>query len=200
MKRDTFTQAIKSLEVSFNKKMTKEEIEIYWEMLKGYEDKDIKNAVIKCIKELTFFPHIADIIRPIEGNAKEETELAWLYLKKKIEDDGYYSSVSFPKYPAVGAVVEALGGWVRITDMKENEETWIKKEFIILYPILKKNGGYPKELAGFFEIENNNKGYSEKSMLESYGRNIDGSKIDRKLLENSKVVESRKEQFSLKEP
>ena len=49
------------------------------------------------------------------------------------------------------------------------------------------------ELAGFFEIENNNKGYSKKSMLESYGRNIDGSKIDRKLLENSKLVETRKE-------
>jgi len=187
MERDTFTQAIKSLEVSFSKKMTQEEIEIYWEMLKGYEDKDIKNAVIKCIKELTFFPRIADIIRPIEGDTREETELAWLYLKEKIEDDGYYSSVSFPKYPAVGAVVEALGGWLRINDMKENEETWIKKEFTVLYPILKKNGEYPKELAGFFEIENNNKGYSKKSMLESYGRNIDGSKIDRELLENSEL-------------
>ena len=188
MKRDTFTQVIKSLEISFNKKMTVEEIEIYWEMLKGYEDKDIKNATIKCIKELTFFPRIADIIRPIEGDTKEEAELAWLYLKEKIGDDGYYNSVSFPKYPAVGAVVEALGGWLRITDIKENEETWIKKEFIVLYPILKKNGEYPKELAGFFEIENNNKGYSKKSMLESYSRNIDGSKTDRELLEDPKVV------------
>jgi len=188
MKRDTFTQVIKSLEVSFGKKMTKEEIEIYWEILKGYEDKEIKNATIKCIKELTFFPRIADIIRPIGGDTKEESELAWLYLKEKIEDDGYYSSVSFPKYPAVGAVVEALGGWLRITDMKENEETWIKKEFIVLYPILKKNGEYPKELAGFLEIENNNKGYSKKSMLESYSRDIDGKRVDRELLEDPKVI------------
>jgi len=186
MKRDIFTKAIKSLEVSFGKKMRKEEIEIYWEMLKGYEDIDIKNATVKCIKELAFFPRIADIIKAIEGDVKVESELAWIYLKEKIESEGCYSSVSFPKYPVIGAVVEALGGWLKITDIKEGEEVWIKKEFITLYPILKGNGRYPLALPGILEIENSRKGYNEKTMVEGYGRHIDGSKVDRKALKEPK--------------
>lgn len=186
MKRDVFTKTIKSLEAGFGKKMTKGEIEVYWEMLKGYEDRDIKNATVKCIKELTFFPRIVNIIKAIEGDIEVEAELAWIYLKEKIEDDGCYHSVSFPKYPVIGAVVEALGGWLKITDIKANEEVWIKKEFITLYPILKKSGRYPLTLPGIFEIENNRKGYNENTMIEGYGRHLDGSKVDREALKGLK--------------
>jgi len=184
MKKTIFLQSLNSLESAFWEKTSEDRAKIYWEMLKGYDDESIKRAVIKCMRELKFFPKIAEIIEMVEGNKEDEAELAWIYLLNKIEYQGHYQSVSFPDYPAVGAVVEGLGGWLKICEMKFDEEKWVKKEFIKLYPIMKKRGDYPDKLIGQFELDNGNR-YTEKFMLEEYGRQLDGSKIDRKLIDDN---------------
>lgn len=188
MVRDTFTKTIKAFEANYRVKLDKSTIDIYWETLKDYKDEEIKKATIILIKELTFLPRIADIVIIIEGSKEEEAELAWIYLKETIEKDGYYRSVSFPEYPAVGAVVENIGGdWCGFIDMiTDEEEKWIKKDFLKIYPIMKKRGGFPHKLVGRFELDNLNKGYTEESMLERYGKTLDGRKVDRKLIREEK--------------
>ncbi len=187
MKKDIFTKMIKAFEASYRVKLAKNTIDIYWETLKDYKDEEIKKATIILIKELSFLPRIADIVIAIEGNKEDEPELAWVYLLEKIDSEGYYKSVSFPKYPAIGAVIEDItGNWCGFIDMMTDEEVkWIKKDFLRIYPIMKRRGNYPKELAGQFEIDNSNKGYDEKIMLETYGRRLDGEKIERKRLKGS---------------
>jgi len=183
LNKKTFSGMIEILEASYKEKINKETSKIYWDMLKNYDDKIIKETTIRCIKELKYFPKISEIIEMIEGNSTDEAELAWLYLLDKIEYIGHYQSVSFPDYPAIGAVVEAMGGWLEICDMKIDEEKWVKKEFIKLYPIMKKRGDYPDKLIGQFELDNGNR-YTEKFMLEEFGRRLDGKKVDRKLIED----------------
>ena len=180
---------IEILEASYREKVGKGTSRSYWDNLKDYDDKVIKDVTIKCVRELKYFPKISEIIKAIEGGPEEEAELALKCLLDKIDDEGYYNSVSFPKYPAIGLIVERCGGWARVCDMTIIELEWFKKDFIRLYPIMKKWGDHPKELAGQFEIDNSNKGYNEKTMLGIYGRRLDGKKVDRRLIKGGERSE-----------
>ncbi len=189
MNKKLFLQSLNSLESAFGEKVSEDRAKIYWDILKGYSDIEIKKAVIGSIRVLKFFPKISEIIEMIEGKIEDEAEIAWLVLKRKIESYGGYRSVSFPDNPAIGSVVEALGGWIGICDITVAEEKWVKKEFIKLYPIMKKKNNHLGQLPGIFEIENNQKGYSEEYMLERYGRYLDGTKVkDKKLLKKPEEI------------
>jgi len=180
MDKKLFLKSLNSLESAFDEKVSEDRVKIYWDILKGYSDIEIKKAVIGSIRGLKFFPKISEIIEMIEGNIEDEAEIAWLILKGKIEKYDGYISVSFPENPVIGSVVEALGGWIEICDTTIKEEKWVKKEFIKLYPIMKKKNNHPEQLPGIFEIENNQKGYSEKYMIERYGRYLDGTRVKEK--------------------
>ena len=188
MDKKLFLTCINSLESAFGEELSKNRIKIYWEILGNYNEKDMKNAIIKLIRELKFFPKISEIIEAIEGDPEDEAELAYLEFREKLDDEGSYLSVSFPKHPAIGATIEALGGWIKVSDTSKEEEKWLRKDFIKLYNIMKKRNEYPDKLVGRFEIENSNKGYTEKTML-GYGRYLDGEKVDRKLIEDYKEGE-----------
>ena len=176
---------VEILEAGYSEKLSKDTSKIYWDMLNKYDDKIVKEATIKCIRELKYFPKISEIIETIEGSPADEAELAWISLLDKIEIKGHYQSVTFPEYPAIGAVVEVIGDWIKVCNMTFDEEKWVKKEFIKLYPIMKRRGGYPDKLIGQYELNNSNK-YTEQAMLEKYGRQLDGSKIDRKKINGGK--------------
>ena len=187
MDKNLFLKSLNSLESAFGEKISEDRAKIYWDMLKGYSDIEIKKAVVGSIRVLKFFPKISEIIEMIEGNIEDETEIAWLILKEKIERYDGYISVSFPENPVIGSVVEALGGWIKICDTPVKEEKWVKKEFIKLYSIMKKKNNHPKQLSGIFEIENNQKGYSEEYMLERYGRYLNGAKVKGEKLLKEKI-------------
>ncbi len=191
MKKAIFLQSLNALESAFGEKASEDRAKIYWDILKGYSDIEIKKAVIGSIRRLKFFPKISEIIEMIEGNVEDEPELAWFYLKKIIEGKGYYQSVFFPEYPAIGAVIENIAGdWCNFIEMlTENEEKWIKKEFIKIYPIMKRRGNYPARLIGRFELDNSNKGYSEEYMIEIHGRLLNGTKVKGKKLLKGKSNE-----------
>ena len=83
-------------------------------------------------------------------------------------------------------IEDIAGSWCEFIDMLTDDEIkWIKKDFLRIYPIMKRRGEYPKELAGQFELDNSNK-YTEKFMLEKYSRQLDGKKVDRKLIKGKK--------------
>lgn len=187
MDKKLFLQSLNSLESAFGEKLSEDRAKIYWDILKNYSDIEIKKAVIGSIRGLKFFPKISEIIEIIEGNIEDEAEIAWLILKEKIERYDGYMSVSFPENPVIGSVVEVLDGWIRICDITIKEEKWVKKEFIKLYPLMKKKNNHPEKLPGVFEIENNQKGYTEEYMLERYGRYFDGTKVKGKKLLKDKI-------------
>lgn len=150
--------------------------EVWAKILGCYPAQKIIDACMECIRTGTFFPRVSKMIEFIEGDIESEAELAWLLLKEKMNKYGYYKSVSFPENPVVGAVIEVMGGWMPMFDIKVDEEKWVKKEFIKMYPILKKRGIYPDRLIGKFEADNIKLGYSEEYLLERYGMHLDGSK------------------------
>ena len=165
--------------------------ELFKKIIGEYPVEKIKEMSMKIIRTRKYnsFPKIAEMVEIIEGNKEKEAELAWLYLLKKIGDEGYYQSVRFPEYPAVAGVVEAFGGWLKLyEDMTDKEEKWIKKEFIKVYPLIKEKGHYPEYLPGFFELTNTARGYENDKMVERLGMTIDGRKAKRKKLIAQKGV------------
>lgn len=165
--------------------------ELFKKIIGVYPVEKIKEMSIKIIRTRKYnsFPKIAEMVEVIEGNKEKEAELAWLYLLRKMDNEGYYQSVKFPEYPAVAGVVEAFGGWPKLyEDMTDKEEKWIKKEFIKVYPIIKEGGTYPEYLPGFFELSNAAKGYDNKEMVKHFGITIDGRKAKRKKLIAQKGV------------
>ena len=184
IKKETIRDCFNLLESDYGKQ-TNQKRELWGKMFKEYTDKQLVEAVGEFLRIGKYFPRVSDIIILIEGNYGDESELAWIYLLEKVDRDGYYNSVSFPKYPAIAGVVEALGGWMEFTEsLTEEQKKWVKKEFIKLYPIIKKRGEYPEKLLGFYEIENNKK-YTEEFMLERYGKKLDGEKVEREKIEGS---------------
>jgi len=194
IKKETIRDCFNLLESDYGKQ-TNQKRELWGKMFKEYTDKQLVEAVGEFLRIGKYFPRVSDIIILIEGNYGDESELAWIYLLEKVDRDGYYNSVSFPKYPAIAGVVEALGGWMEFTEsLTEEQKKWVKKEFIKLYPIIKKRGEYPEKLLGFYEIENNKK-YTEEFMLERYGKKLDGEKVEREKIEGSenKLLEKEEE-------
>lgn len=177
---------IEVLEATVREKINEKTSKVYWDILKGYSNEEIKKATIECVRKCKFFPKIAEIIEMIEGSPEEEAELAYLYFKEKLEKEGSYISVQSPRYPAVASVVEALGGWDRVGETNIENEVWLKRDFIKMYPIMKKRGNHPKQLPGIFEIENSRKGYTEETMPARYRLTIGGKRIRRKELEAKK--------------
>lgn len=166
--------------------------EVWAKVLGCYPAQKIIDACMECIRTGTFFPRVSKMIEFIEGDIESETELAWLLLKEKMSKEGYYKSVSFPENPVIGAVIEVMGGWCKMFDIKEDEEKWVKREFIKMYPIYKKRGIYPDRLIGKFEADNLKVGYSEEYLLKRYGIHLDGSRIKRKKIEAPKSKNKEK--------
>ena len=185
-KAETLKQTFNLLESEYGEQTVGKK-EVWVKVLKEYPAQKIMNACIECIRTKKFFPRVSEMIELIEGNIESEAELAWLLLKEKMDKYGYYKSVSFPENPVIGAVVEAIGGWMPMFDIKVDEEKWVRKDFVKMYKIFKKEGRiYSGRLIGKFEADNIKLGYSEEYLLERYGMHLDGSKDKKKKIEAPK--------------
>ena len=183
-KTETLKECFNLIDAEFGDKLTEQQRiykkELFKKVIGEYPAHKIEEMTITIIKTRKYsnFPKIGEMVEIIEGNKEEECEMAWIYLLEKIDQEGYYKSVDFPKYPAIGSVIEILGGWLRfLENLTDDQEKWIKKEFIRIYPVAKKMGNYPKYLPGYFELNNTAKGYENKEMLIKYGMTLDGRKV-----------------------
>jgi len=186
-KAETLKECFALLDAEYGDKLTDQQRiykkEIFKKIIGEYPEEKIRKMTINLIRVRKYsnFPKVAEMVEIIEGNKEEECELAWICLRKKMEEEGYYNSVKFPEFPAISGVIETWGGWPKVCeDMTEEQEKWIKKEFIKIYPLIKKKGNYPEYNPGYFEITNSRKGYDNHKMIDYLGMTIDGRKAKRK--------------------
>ncbi|MFW5887705.1 MAG: hypothetical protein ACOCUH_02795 [Bacteriovoracia bacterium] len=186
-KANTLKECFAILISEYGDRLTPEQVnlkkELFNNVIGNYSPEKIKKMTMEMIRYRKYanFPKIAEMVELIEGNQEEETELAWNYLLEMLNKYGYYHSVRFPKYPAIGGFIESQGGWVNFSNkMTEAEdqgkEVWIKKEFEKSYKAFKSYGNYPEYFEGYFELENTKKGYTNQKLIERYGMSIDGRK------------------------
>ncbi len=106
-------------------------IDIYWQVLKQYELEDVQNAFQSHIQNPDcgqFLPKPADIVRLIEGSGETKALLAWAKVERAVIQIGSYQSVVFDD-PLIHAVIEDMGGWVKLCSMKNEQMPFYANEF-----------------------------------------------------------------------
>ena len=146
-----------------NSKLTKEKQELYYLALKDLSKEEFLNGFIRMIRdrEYTNFPSIAEIRKYGLWLKEEDVEvrihIAKEKLKQAIKVFGAYQSVAFDD-PNIHAVIDSLGGWVKVCMMKEEElEKFITFEFRKIYKVyLRSSYNINSRYTGLHDKENNN--------------------------------------------
>ncbi len=147
----------------YGKACTEPFVNIYWHLLKDFELLDIRKAFKAHINNPDggqFFPKPADIIRFLDGSAETRALQAWSLVERAIGQIGRYQSLVFDD-PLVHAVIEDMGGWIKLCDITLKELPFASLEFQKRYQglIMKPPRRHPPYLCGIVERDNAKDGY-----------------------------------------
>jgi len=105
---------------------------VHFKMLAQYPFEQVFEAVMHHCKSNKFFPMPADIITLIEGYAEDNACLAWATVQRMRESFGTWYTVQFSD-PCVHYAIQQMGGWIKISEMPDDDFKFCNKEFIALY-------------------------------------------------------------------
>lgn len=148
-----FLKIITTLSAVYDKNVSEELYDIYFESLKDFDIDEVKNAAGICVKTSKFFPKPAEIIaliKPVEG-LDDKANKAWNLLLKAISRYGYYDSVQFEDV-VIHSCIRAMGGWMQVSDRQP--DTWMHKDFVDFYKSYFYNSTHPDKIAGMIEKQN----------------------------------------------
>ena len=144
-------------------------IDIYWQALKRFELIDVQAALEAHINNPDsgqFFPKPADVVRFIEGSGETKALQAWAKVEKAIVQVGGYQTIVFDD-PLIHAVIEDMGGWIKLCSIKNIDMPFRANEFQKRYMgfVSKHPCRYPKTLCGIAELDNTKNGYATDAPL-----------------------------------
>jgi hypothetical protein len=145
------------------REVSKVKMDIYYESLKEFDVKTLEVAVKRIIKGRVYasFPKPAEIIQEITGTVENQATLAWVKVLTAVKRHGNYMSVRFDD-PVIHSVINSMGGWIQLGNMKVDETVWKQKEFEKLYLTIAPRGGkHPTYLPGIFETDNGARGFKD---------------------------------------
>ncbi len=160
----TFGALMMGIGALYGKTISRDLSKIYWQTLEIFEMEDVTRAFNAHINNPDFgqfFPKPADIVRLIEGSGETKALSAWTKVEKAIHQVGAYESVVFDD-ALIHAVLEDMGGWVKLCRMTNEQMPFAALEFQKRYMgfVLKHPNRYPSHLCGIFETENTKNGYA----------------------------------------
>jgi hypothetical protein len=111
-----------------------------------------------------YMPKPADVIRVLAGTASDAALVAWGKVIGTVRRHGSYADVVFDD-PKIMQAIEQMGGWVRLCEMREDDEHWRQKDFAAIYRACD-GKSHPRVLFGRFSLHNVPLGYeAEKPLL-----------------------------------
>lgn len=171
----------------YDKPVTKNLLQLYFDALKNYSIDEIKSGVSKHAldpKHGTFFPKPADIVRHLKIDkigAEDKATLAWNQIIRQIRKGGAYSTLRLDDKQALAAI-KAVKSWKDLCGMLEKDLTWVKKEFIANYAVYENTPLelLPSSLPGLEELhEHKNKEKDDFAKIQS---GIDNFRLKNKSL------------------
>ena len=144
-KNTVFKSVLATLNEIYDKKLSPEAQQIWWNALKAYDSEQIATAMQRHLSDPDsgrFAPKPADFIAKIQGNTKQR-ELSiedkalqeWEKIKLCIRKVGAYGCYKSDDKVAIKAI-QNLGGWVALCHApSETLDTWKRKEFVAAYKI-----------------------------------------------------------------
>ncbi len=146
------------------KKLSTQLLEIYWRCLIEYQIDDIKTALKYHAIDPDcgqFMPKPADIVRMLVGNSSEQSLQVWSTVLKATQSVGCYKTIVFDN-SIIHAVINEMGGWVKLCQTLEDSLPFTGKEFQKRYQfyLRQQTFTYPNKLVGIIEHTNAFLGHS----------------------------------------
>lgn len=165
-----FIKILAAVGEMYHREVTPSFIKLYWEVLQPYAWEDVSFAFEAHVKDPTtgqFMPKPADIIRVIKGGGECQSLQAWSKVEKAIRLVGPYRSVVFDD-PIIHAVLQEMGGWIKICHSSEKQLLFVAKEFQTRCASFRYKAPtlFPNHFAGIIEHKNAHQGiYNEHLMF-----------------------------------
>ena len=121
MTKEEFTKIIKKLQIAYSKKMSHEQMTVYYNALKNKDYVEIDEQADSLILNLKYFPTIAELVKEKkETKPKSVTTPEWIETNPKsksgkIEDEEY-------------SELEFLSAMERLTGEKKSIEEWAQND------------------------------------------------------------------------
>ena len=148
------SQLIPLISEKFEKTISQAMQDAIWEALKPFEDDQCVKAFNWVFLHGKFFTNLLpDLMEQLEGTPADEAVMAFEEVRQLVVKYGYYDTVKF-NYPGSAATIEHLGGWLQISSMDNEQFKWFEKDFLKIYPTMKKKGSGPDKLLGFHDQNN----------------------------------------------
>ncbi|MFO1259075.1 MAG: DUF6475 domain-containing protein [Gammaproteobacteria bacterium] len=156
--QESFGQLLAAVGEVYNKRMSPTLTKLYWRALVGFDWQDVVRAFEAHVRDPDsgqFMPKPADIIRVVSGNGESQCLQAWSKVERAIRNIGPYQSVAFDE-ASIHAVLEQMGGWVRLCTLSEKDLPFTAKEFQTRYKAYryKLPTHYPRYFIGLSEHQN----------------------------------------------
>ena len=106
-------------------------VKMWWRALERFEFTDVVGAFSRHLQDTDqgqFFPKPADVIRNISGNTQTRAGQAWTKIDRAVRTVGPYQTVVFDD-PLIHAVVDDMGGWVKLCDSTDADYKFKQLEF-----------------------------------------------------------------------
>ncbi|MFN7153844.1 MAG: DUF6475 domain-containing protein [Acidovorax sp.] len=121
--RRDFGQLVKDVMAYYRQDTSAFLLTVWWNACKPFELEQIQQAMQRHMTDAEhgqFAPKVADMARMLVGTATDRALVAWGKVHEAMSAVGAYQDVVFDD-PAIHAVIEDLGGWVKVcrTDLKE---------------------------------------------------------------------------------
>lgn len=159
--RQAFARALLAVGEIYGKKLSAQQADLYWQVLKQYPIEDIEAGVHRHIADPDggqFMPKPADIIRQIGGSGDTAAMLAWSKVEKSTRIVGSYNTVVFDDWK-IHAVIRDMGGWIKLCETNMDDLPFRAREFEKRYRGYRVESAYPPKLLGRTETQNQAAGY-----------------------------------------
>ena len=147
-----FVELITGLAQTFITDISLTDIENYWLFLRNYSLADFEKAVVNYCRSPEghrFMPKPGELIAALEGNALQQAQQAWTKVMNAIRRIGGDKTLVFDD-ALIHAIIDDMGGWVRLCEMQIKDEPFKQREFEGRYVNYRRNPPtrYPRQLTG----------------------------------------------------
>lgn len=154
-----FAQTLAVLASTYNEPLSEARVEAYWLALRHIALDDLRDASLRAMRTLKFFPRPSELIELAHGVRDDDIEAAWMEWRRQARAVGGYGSPVLSK-----ALVDTLGavfvGWEQACWSDFTDEMWAakRKEFGRVYAVMcARSAGtalVPTKAVGFIERTN----------------------------------------------
>jgi hypothetical protein len=158
-----FLEVLAGVHDFYSKDMSEFAAKVWLQACDGFELEQATKALSAHLMDPergAFMPKPADLVRALHGTQTDRALIAWGKVLMASQRVGAYTSVCFDD-GLIHAVVEDLGGWVRLCQSTNDELPHLQRRFCDSYRAYARQPAvdYPARLSGVAELQNGMAGH-----------------------------------------